>query len=348
MAYTIATIDQNDKRGMAAVNALLIREGISLDRHIDYTCGVFDEDYHLCATGSCFGNTFRCLAVDHSHQGEGLLNMIISHLCEIEVTRGNAHLFLYTKPNNACYFQNLGFYEIVQIDDKLVFMENRRDGFDSWLNCQVCSDTSRERTGAIIMNANPFTRGHRYLLEKASESVDAVHLFLLSENYGPISAVDRKKIVEKEIADMPKVILHDSGPYIISLATFPGYFLNDAAESLWVHARLDLKIFAKVASRMNIGVRFVGEEPMSKITGIYNSAMLEELPKAGISCKVLKRLITHDGRTISASTVRQAIHDGQYSSIQDMLSPSTWKYLNGSDGSKIIFAIQNSANVIHG
>ena len=179
MSYTVTQIAETDHRGQAAVDALLVQEGIKRDAHLDYTCGVYDDDYELCATGSCFANTLRCMAVSHEHQGEGLMNLVVSHLSEVQVERGNTHLFLYTKTSSAKFFSDLGFYEIARVPDKLVFMENRRTGFSDYLRALRRSDTPRERTAAVVMNANPFTLGHRYLLEQAALRADAVHVFVL-------------------------------------------------------------------------------------------------------------------------------------------------------------------------
>ncbi len=122
---------------------------------------MFDEDYQIIATGSCFANTLRCFAVSSAHQGEGLLNQIITHLIDIQYSRGNLHLFLYTKINSAKFFRDLGFYEIARVDHTLVFMENRRDGFEKYL-----ASLAKTKTGglsaALVMNANPFTLGHQY------------------------------------------------------------------------------------------------------------------------------------------------------------------------------------------
>lgn len=346
MGYTIAGISTANKRAMAAVDRLLVQEGIRRDDHLDYTCGLYDDDDNLCATGSCFANTLRCLAVDARHQGEGLMNMVVSHLSEVQAARGNAHLFLYTKPKSAKFFGDLGFCEIARVPDKLVFMENRKTGFDSWLSGQKLAQTPAGRTAAVVMNANPFTLGHRYLLETACESADAVHLFVLSENFGPIPAADRKMLAARGTADMEKIILHDSGPYIISAATFPGYFLKDSDEVTLAHAQLDLAVFTRIAAGMSIGMRFVGDEPFSHVTKMYNQVMCEALPRAGIVCRVIPRL-ERNGRVLSASAVRQAIHDGKAENVRDMLPESTWAYLTGPEGKKAVEAIKMCDNVIH-
>ena len=133
MAYYISQVRAGDLRTMAQVDALLAAEGLRRDRSLDYTCAMFDDDGQIAATGSCFGNTLRCFAVSRAHQGEGLLNEVISHLSAVQAERGNTHLFLYTKPDSAKFFRDLGFYEIARVEGVLVFMENRKTGFSGYL-----------------------------------------------------------------------------------------------------------------------------------------------------------------------------------------------------------------------
>ena len=113
--YAVSQVYPSDKRSLAGVDALLHREGITRDGNLDYICAMRDENDEIIATGSCFGCTLRCFAVSWEHQGEGLLNEIISHLMEVQMARGNLHLFLYTKVNSARFFGDLGFYEIARV-----------------------------------------------------------------------------------------------------------------------------------------------------------------------------------------------------------------------------------------
>ena len=126
--YTISQVYPTDRRSLVQVDSLLMQEGISRDANLDYICAMYDEDYQIIATGSCFANTLRCFAVSSAHQGEGLLNQVITHLMDIQYGRGNLHLFLYTKISSAKFFQDLGFYEIARVDGTLSFMENRLSG----------------------------------------------------------------------------------------------------------------------------------------------------------------------------------------------------------------------------
>ena len=174
--YFITQIAASDKRGNRLVDELLTSEGIRRDGNLDYTCGMYDDEMNLIATGSCFGNTLRCMAVSHEHQGEGLMNSIVSHLIELQFSRGNTHLFLYTKCDSARFFGDLGFYEIARINGQIVFMENKRTGFSGYLNTLEKQKEDAPRVAALVMNANPFTLGHQYLVEKAAAENDILHL----------------------------------------------------------------------------------------------------------------------------------------------------------------------------
>ena len=195
-----------DPFALAEMDALLRREGIKRDQHLDYSCGLYDEEEELLATGSCFGNTIRCLAVSGGRRGEGLLVQVMGHLMDVQARRGNLHVFLYTKPENTDFFTGLGFSTIVR-GENILFMENRREGFRKY--CDALKKVPGQRIAAAVMNCNPFTLGHRHLLEQAAGENDVVHLFLLSEDRGPIPFSVRKKLVQEGIADLPNVILQD-------------------------------------------------------------------------------------------------------------------------------------------
>ena len=343
--YTISKISPSDKRSLNQIRALLEQAGITLDANLDYTCGMYDEDYNIIATGSCFGPTLRCFAVSKQHQGEGLLNQIITHLMDVQFQRGNMHLFLYTKVDSAKFFGDLGFYEIARVDGTLVFMENRRDGFANYL--KRLEKTRTEGTcAALVMNANPFTLGHQYLAETASAACDTLHIFVLSEDTSLVPFAVRKQLVKAGVAHLPNVVLHDSGPYIISNATFPSYFLKEEAEVIRGHAKLDLAVFGRIAQAIGVSVRYVGEEPVSQVTGIYNSIMAQSLPDYGIACQVIPRKESK-GKAISASTVRSALKAGDWEGLKDLVPQTTLDYFRSVEAEPILQAIRSADNVVH-
>ena len=344
MAYRITRV--NDQDTMEQVEALLRREGIQKDANLDYICAMLDEDYRVVATGSCFGNTLRCFAVRGDHQGEGLLNEIVTHLIRFQFERGNYHLFLYTKCESAHFFQDLGFHEIARVEDSVVFMENRRDGFQSYLKALAEKRVSGKQAAALVMNANPFTLGHQYLTERAAAENETVHLFLVSEDASLVPWPVRKRLVLEGTAHLNNIIYHDSGPYIISSATFPSYFLKDEADVIESHARLDLAVFQKIAGVLGIRRRYVGEEPFSRVTGIYNRIMREELPKHGVECVVVPRR-EQDGQIISASLVRQCIQADDIDALTTLVPETTLRYFRSAKAAPVIDRIREAGNVVH-
>ncbi len=343
--YTISQIRPTDKRSLSQIDALLNQEGIKRDTNLDYICAMYDENYQVIATGSCFANTLRCFAVSSAHQGEGLLNQIITHLMDIQYGRGNLHLFLYTKINSAKFFQDLGFYEIARVDDTLVFMENRRNGFETYLS-DLAKTKKEGLSAALVMNANPFTLGHQYLVEKAASECDTLHLFIVSEDASLVPFSVRKKLVLAGTAHLPNVICHDSGPYIISNATFPSYFLKDEESVIRGHARLDLAVFTRIAKALSVTRRYVGEEPHSQVTGIYNQIMADQLPLAGITCIVVPRKEAMD-RPISASTARRLLQERNFEALKELVPSSTFDYFQSQEAAPVIERICKATDVVH-
>ena len=344
--YTISKVYPSDKRGNAQVERLLLAEGIRRDKNLDYTCALYDDDYNIVATGSCFGNTLRCMAVSHEHQGEGLMNEVVSHLVQYEYGRGINHLFLYTKCNSAKFFGDLGFYEIVRIADQVVFMENRRTGFSDYLSDLAKSKHDGKSIAALVLNANPFTLGHQYLVEKASAENDVLHVFIVSEDASLVPFDVRKKLVIAGTSHLNNIVDHDTGPYIISSATFPSYFQKDDEAVIESHANLDLEVFVRIAGTLGINARYVGEEPKSLVTGIYNRIMSEKLPEHGIRCVIVPRK-TEGGEVISASNVRQAIKENRLEDIRGLVPESTYDFFASPEAESVIAKIRGTENVIH-
>lgn len=350
MSETFASeISPRNKRAQTQMDALLHAEGIMRDRNLSYSAGIFSDDGELLATGSLFENTLRCMAVSSAHRGEGLMADLVAHLVQVQMERGNTHLFLYTKCDSAKFFAPCGFYEIARVDGRLVFMENRRDGFDRYLRglaaqLPACSLTTPG--AALVMNCNPFTNGHAYLLKQAAKAHARVVLFVLSEDRSLVPFADRLAMVKAAAAQYPNVTVVSSGSYMISSATFPSYFLKDDALVTNTHARLDATLFIRIAKALNLTCRYVGEEPFSAATRAYNEALMEVLPAGGIELRVIPRK-EEGGAPISASHVRQLIHDGRIEEIRPLVPETTYAYLTGPQGAAAVTRIRASQNVVH-
>ena len=329
--YSVSTIKPSDIKSLNAVDEILRSQNLKRDNGLDCIAVVRNEEYEIVATGSALGNTLRCFAVKDECKGEGILNLLVTYLVDVQIQRGNSDIFLYTKPSSSEFFRSLGFHEIAKVENKLVFMENKSNLFNSFLDGLSCYKKDK-RSGCIVMNANPFTKGHRYLVEQALKDCDVLHVFIVSEDKSEIPFSVRKKLVEAGLSDLKKVIIHDSGSYIISNATFPSYFLENDEDVMTVHASLDANIFVKIASAMGIDVRFVGSEPFSKVTSIYNNVLSKRLPESGIELKIIERLEVNN-RPVSASDVRLAVKNRDFETLSNLVPSTTLEFFLNSESS---------------
>lgn len=295
--------------------ALLAQAGLSFEAEAERTVLLWEGET-LVATGARQENLLKYIAVDAAHQGEGLTATVLTHLRQDAFSAGHSHLFLYTKPRNKQQFSSLFFYPVAQTQDVLL-MENRKNGIRNFLNAQPRPKTDGI-IGAAVMNCNPFTLGHRYLIETAARECDHVYIFLLSEDKSEFSATERMEMARLGTADLENVTVLPTGPYLISSATFPSYFLKDRDRET-AHCALDIAVFeTHYIPHFGITRRYVGTEPLSPLTEQYNNA----LRKLSVELREIPRL-EQDGAPVSASQVR-----AQFPNIRHLVPESTYTYLS--------------------
>ena len=303
----------------------LAKQDLRYDEQIEETCNLVDGDGNIAATCSLHANVLKCIAVSENYQGYGLSPRVVTLMINRANEKGIKHLFLFTKPKNYQMFSDMGFYPITQTED-ILLMENERNGIDRYID-NLPKGESNENIGAIVMNCNPFTNGHRYLVETAAAQCDTLHLFVLSEDKSEFPAAVRYELVKKGVADIPNVIVHQTSDYLISSAVFPTYFIKDISKAEDANCILDLKIFCEhFAKKMNITKRFVGTEPTCQVTNAYNQQMKAVLSSYGVEVIEIQRKEC-DGRAISASVVRDYLHKGDIEGTKNLVPPTTYEYL---------------------
>ena len=275
------------------------------------------EDDRLVATGSREDNILKYIAVHPDCQGQDLTSSVLSALRQDAFQNGHTHLFLYTKPQNQWMFTSLFFYPIAKTD-KVLLMESKQNGISSFLD-KLPADHKGEKIGSIVMNGNPFTKGHQYLVETAAKECDFVYLFILSEDKSEFSAETRMAMAKAGTAHLNNVAVLPTGPYLISSATFPTYFLKDRENAQTVQCQLDIAVFTKYFEpKFSITHRYVGTEPFSPMTNAYNKALKEHLP---IPVREIERL-EENGAAISASAVRKACKENDMDLLRTFLPDS--------------------------
>lgn len=320
------------KSSRQQIEAFLARFGLRREP-LDYYVGLFDGE-QMIGGGGYAGRTIKCVAVNADRQGEGLTNVLISHLCARLFHDGATNVFLFTKPENERVFTDLSFTTIARTNEAIL-MESERGAIDRY--CATLALSRGEGVqGAVVMNANPFTLGHRYLLEQAAAQCGTLHLFCVEEDRSVFPFAVRRRLMEEGTRHIPNLVIHNSGPYIISSATFPTYFLKENSEPAAVHARLDVDLFGRhIVPALGLTRRFVGTEPKDPMTAHYNDAMQALLPAYGVTVTVLQR-IEQGNDAISASRVRRAWAAGEMDQVAQWVPETTLAYLQSEEAKPVL------------
>ncbi|AEC02943.1 [citrate (pro-3S)-lyase] ligase [Parasphaerochaeta coccoides] len=332
---------EDSSRDRAEWKGLVEREGIRVENNIDAAYGIY-EDGVLIATGSLFHNVLKCVAVDSSRRGGNVFSQLVSELMAEVFHRGYQSVCVYTKHEAVPSFEHLGFRLIEHVDDRLYFMEKAVSGFQGFIARLAKEKKEGGKVAAIVMNANPFTKGHQYLVRHASEENDVLHVFVLSEEMSVFSAADRLTLVKAGTAHLPNVHVHGTGSYMVSSSTFPSYFLKEDDDVTEIQARLDARLFKwHIAPALGIGVRYVGDEPYSRATNIYNHEMEKEF--AGMPRLVVLERIAASGDIISATKVRRMLKDGEMDAVRAYVPETTYAFFLTDAGQKTIEKLRQQA-----
>ncbi|XBS71588.1 [citrate (pro-3S)-lyase] ligase [Acerihabitans sp. KWT182] len=319
--------------GLREVRGLLEQSGLGMDADMDYFV-VAHHGGRLAGCAGIAGNTIKCVAVAAGYRGDNLSARLVGEVENLAVRQGHSHLFLYTRPANIPLFKGCGFYPLAQWDQVAVLMENTPVGIRRY--CRALAQYRRPgaRIGAVVMNANPFTLGHGYLAEQAAAACHWLHIFVVREDVSLFSYAERLDMVRAGVAHIANATVHPGSDYLISRATFPGYFLRDSQLISQTYSAIDLLIFRDyIAPALGITHRFVGTEPYCPVTDQYNRDMrvwLEEPARSAsppVTVVEIPRKCHASGWAISASEVRALLKERRMSPIREIVPPSTFAFL---------------------
>lgn len=304
-----------------AVETLLAEAGIRLDDGLDFYAGVYDPADNLLGGAGLCGDVIKCVAVRPAARSLGVTNSLVSRLRQEAASRGIRHLCLFTKPENEEMFSSLAFHTVGRAS-RAILMETDPRGISGYVE-KLRRLAAPGRNGVIVMNCNPFTLGHRYLIEEASRRVDNLYIIPVSEEKSLFSYAERRAMIEAGCRDMANVHVCPGSRYAVSAATFPSYFLKRVEDATDASIALDLDIFGRhIAGALGASVRFVGTEPGDPLTRRYNELMKAILPGKGIEVIEIERL-AGEGSAISASRVRESLAAGRIAEAAGMLPASS-------------------------
>lgn len=329
-----------EKRELAS---FLGRHGLSLEDDLLYAVALADEEDRMVACGACNGRLLKCFAVEQQLRGTNALGKLVSALTGYCMRGGCGNPQVVTRPHNVALFEACGFHPVAQTED-VALLEHLAGGADRFAESLTLPKDAGKKAGAIVLNANPFTMGHRYLIEHACARCEVLHLFVVQEDRSVFPFEDRFALVREGVADLPNVRVHKGGPYIISSATFPRYFLKASDDASAIQTKLDAAVFAeRIAPALNITIRFVGTEPGCALTESYNRALANVLPQRGIELQIVSRLNDDGGAFISASRVRRILSDGaDEGELARLLPPCTLRYLKSEKGAGVADRLRRS------
>lgn len=335
-------IDLNNPRQVSAVRNFLARFSLTFNEQVDYTVALYKEN-RIVATGSFAGEVLRNIAIDETLQGEGLTSAVISHLMREAGQRGIYHYFIFTKPDKAHLFAALGFSEVAQAQPYAVLLEAGLGSIHTYCREMAAhmANLPPGQRACLVVNCNPFTLGHQAVIAKAANENPGVVVMVVSEEGSLFPFAVRQRLVQEGVAEYNNVIVIPGGSYIVSAATFPGYFTK-GDETVTAQTRLDAAIFAQhIAPAMGITRRYVGDEPYCAVTKAYNQALFDILPNYHIDVCEMPR-IAMNGSIISASRVRELIRQNGWDEIRTLVPDSTYQYLRSPEAVAIIEKIKMS------
>ena len=338
----------------------LASNGLRMERLDRYL--TVQADGKILAGAGLYKDIIKCVAVAQEARSEGLVAPLVSRLIADASASGIHNLKVFTKPENQAIFESLGFRLLAEAP-KAVLMENGK-GLERY--CEYLKGFRRPgRSGVIVMNSNPLTLGHKYLIDKASEQVDNLYIIPVKEDLSLFPYSERLEMIRlasekgtevcsasaKNYADAPaehtsipnssNVTVLEGSDYIISAATFPTYFLKEKSDAAETQMLLDLDLYSRwIAPALDASVRFVGSEPLDALTAQYNTLIPNAviIPRMEMGTEICSASAKNYADAtaehtsvpvISASKVRKALEEGSFREAAEMCPESTWPYLLG-------------------
>ena len=319
------------------IEQFLAANGLRYDDMDYYAAAADDASGEIVGGGGLCGGIIKCIAVDGAHKGEAVANTIVSHLIAVAARRGHHCVRLFTKPQNRRLFESLSFRLLAEAPEAIL-METGIGGIDtvkkelercSREKGRVESEKSdggaspQPSVGCIVMNCNPFTLGHLYLIEQAARQADRLFVMIVRADCSMFGYGERKAMARAATAGMSNVTVIDGSDYAVSATTFPTYFLKRIDDATDTQIALDIDLYRRhIAPALGATVRFVGSEPADPLTRRYNERMMHMLGDV----RQIERM-EKDGTAVSASRVRQAVVENRLYRAAGLVPPCTMPYL---------------------
>jgi len=334
-------LDNENPFDLQIIKDFLKEQGFDyVPEEVDFTMILYNLNDEVIGTGSVKNKTLKYVVVAPKFRESTAFPLIITTLSS-KVLETYKTCFVYTRPETAKIFQSLGFSLIASAEPLFSVLEFGYESIKDYQNYLKANkaDTKTDHIAAIVVNCNPFTKGHLYLIEKAAKENEHLYLFVVNENLSVFPFETRWNLIKEGIKHLDNVTMLNCGQYIVSGAIFPNYFLKNEAWSdvSQKQAEVDVRIFADyIVPVLGITYRYIGTENYCHTTASYNVEMHRILPKVGVKVNEVERLALGDADNyISASKVRVAIKEDRLDQILDSLPEVTKAFLTSDESAMI-------------
>lgn len=264
-----------------------------------------EENERIIGTVSVSGYIIKDLAVSKDSQGENIASQLISHVINYFASNLIYTYQVFTKTEYKNLFLSLNFHLLVETD-RLVMLEggvhnidNALDDIRRQLNVRFAPINENSDIGCVVINGNPLTIGHEYLVSRVTKKHSMVIVFIVEEDKSLFTFKERLGMAYLTFHKYDNVLVIPSSKYIVSSLTFPTYFLksDEVNEEM---AMIDGLIFRDYfMKKLFIKKRYFGSEINCKMSS-YNEILKSIL---GNKMEIISRLEINK-EIVSASTVR--------------------------------------------
>jgi len=335
-----------------AIRDFLSHQNLEFEESVEETLVLWHGD-NIIGSCSSDGAVIKMFAIQKCYRQNGVSTILLTHMINNLFDKGFYTVLAYTPSENKATFESLQF-KCVYDTGRVALMQVGIDGIkqdllrlQKSLEAQVNMSVDQVQRAAIVMNGNPFTKGHLFLIEKAAQENQEVVVFVVEEDRSSFPTHTRLKLIQEGTKHLNNVKVVKGGLFIVSSATFPQYFERDKSKRAQWGAELDAGIFCShFAKGLNICKRYVGTEPFCETTRIYNQVLMKTCEANDIELIEVNRLKS-ESLEVSASMVRSLLRYGDLEVVKSLVPKCTVEFLKTDDAGKIIERIMSANGSKH-
>ena len=194
---------------LSGIPAFLTKMNLTYNRYgVDYCIGAYHSDTNeLLGTASLSGHVIHNIAVNPVYQKQGLTTALLSAIMSYGTSKHIFYFQLFTKPQNISLFCNAGFRLVEEASPYVALLEFGQQTPESWCRRIIRENnlSSTDSYAAIVMNCNPYTLGHKYLIEQAAAIEQNVLIFVVEENRSMLPFADRYRLMQEDLQNHPQI-----------------------------------------------------------------------------------------------------------------------------------------------